>query len=255
MSGIGSSRRQIIAVAVVVAGVVVAGAAPASAQGSLIERGRQFFRDLDAPPRPARLTRAEIVDGVREALRVASERVVATLGAENGFNGRADVHIPLPKTLAGVRSTLARFGVGGVADELELRLNRAAEAAVPSAQRLFLDAIGALTLKDGRAILNGADDSATRYFRAKMAAPLTADMKPIVERELAGVGAIRAFDAMMRQYRSFPFVADAKADLTGHVLARAVDAVFLYLAREEALIRKHPAKRTTTLLKRVFGGG
>ena len=57
---------------------------------------------------------------------------------------------------------------------------------------------------------------------------------------------------MMRQYRSFPFVSDAKSDLTGHVLEWAVNGVFLYLAREEAAIRKNPDKRTTTLLKRVF---
>ena len=85
-------------------------------------------------------------------------------------------------------------------------------------------------------------------------APLTDKMKPIVDQELASVGAIRAFDEMMRQYRSFPFVPDAKADLTGHVLERAVDGVFLYLAREEAAIRKDPVKRTTTLLRRVFAG-
>ncbi len=88
----------------------------------------------------------------------------------------------------------------------------------------------------------------------KMVAPLTDKMKPIVDQELASVGAIRAFDELMRQYRSFPFVPDAKADLTGHVLERAVDGVFLYLAREEAAIRKDPVKRTTTLLRRVFAG-
>jgi hypothetical protein len=236
--------------------LAVSGAVSAYGQGTLLERGREFFRNLDGPPRrPARLTDTEIAAGLREALRVASERVVETLGAEDGFNRHADVRIKLPKSLARVRSTLDRFGVGGVADALELRLNRAAEAAVPRAEQLFADAIGAMKLGDVRAILAGAEDSATRYFRARMAAPLTAEMKPIVDQELANVGAIQAYDEMIRQYRSFPFVPDAKADLSAHVLERAVDGVFLYLAREEALIRKHPVKRTTTLLKRVFAGG
>ncbi len=235
--------------------LVVSGTGGTYAQGTLLERGREFLRKLDGPPpRPAELTEADIADGLREALRVGSERVVGTLGAEDGFNGRADVHIRLPKTLAKVQSTLARFGVGRVADELELRLNRAAEAAVPRAKQLFWDAIRDMTLQDARTILDGAEDSATLYFRGKMTAPLTAEMKPIVDQELANVGAIRAYDDMMRQYRSFPFVTDAKSDLTGHVLERVVDGVFLYLAREEAAIRKDPVKRTTTLLKRVFAG-
>ena len=232
---------------------VVSGAGNSYAQGSLLERGRDFLRSLDGPPaRPAKLTETDIADGLREALRVGSERVVEMLGAKGGFNNRADIHIPLPRTLAKVRTTLDRFGVGHVADELELRLNRAAEAAVPRAKQLFWDAIRDMSLRDARSILEGAEDSATRYFRAKMVAPLTDEMKPIIDQEIANVGAVRAFDEMMRQYRAFPFVPDAKADLTGHVLERAVDGLFLYLAREEAAIRKDTVKRTTTLLKRVF---
>ena len=239
-----------------ITGIVMASESePTFAQGTLLDRGREFLRDLDGPPvRPARLTEAEIADGLREALRVGAERMVETLGAKNGFNSRSDVHIPLPKSLAKVQSTLAHFGVSHVADELELRLNRAAESAVPRAKQLFRDAIRDMSLQDVRSIFEGPEDSATRYFRGKMVAPLTDRMKPIVDQELTSVGAVRAFDEMMRQYRSFPFVPDAKADLTGHVLERAVDGVFLYLAREEAAIRKDPVKRTTTLLRRVFAG-
>jgi hypothetical protein len=161
----------------------------------------------------------------------------------------------LPKSLAKVQETLARFGVGHVADEAELRLNRAAEAAAPRAERLFAEAIRDMKLRDVRSILDGPEDSATRYFRGKMATPLAAAMKPIVEQELDNVGAVRAYDDMIRQYRSFPFVPDVRADLTTHVLERAVAGIFLYLAREEAAIRNDPVKRTTQILERVFGGG
>jgi len=34
-----------------------------------------------------------------------------------------------------------------------------------------------------------------------------------------------------------------------------VDGIFYYLAKEEAAIRENPAKRTTDLLKQVFGSG
>ena len=236
------------------AGVLaVSGAGSSYAQDSMLERGWNYLRKLDSKPkRVTSVTDGEIASGLREALRVGSARVVEKLGAKNGFNHRTDVHIPLPRTLAKVQSTLARFGVSHVADELELRLNRAAEAAVPRAKQLFWNAVDEMSLQDARSILEGADDSATQFFRGKMVAPLTDEMRPIIDQEITNVGAVRAFDEMMRQYRSFPFVPDAKADLTGYVLERAIDGVFLYLAREEAAIRKDPLKRTTTLLKRVF---
>jgi hypothetical protein len=236
------------------AGVLaVSGAGSSFAQDSLLERGWDYLRKLDPEPtRQTRVTDGDIAKGLREALRIGSERVVKKLGAKDGFNHRTDVHIPLPKTLAKVQSTLARFGVSHVADELELRLNRAAEAAVPRAKKLFWNAVDQMSLQDARSILEGANDSATQYFRAKMVTPLTDEMRPIIDQEIANVGAVRAFDEMMRQYRSFPFVPDARADLTGHVLKRAIDGVFLYLAREEAAIRKDPVKRTTAILRRVF---
>jgi len=88
-----------------------------------------------------------------------------------------------------------------------------------------------------------------------MTAPLADSMRPVVDSSLSEVGAIKAYDSMMGQYKSMPFVPDVKADLTGHVLEKALDALFLYLAREEAAIRENPAKRSTELLKKVFGAG
>jgi len=43
------------------------------------------------------------------------------------------------------------------------------------------------------------------------------------------------------------------ADLDGYVVDGALDGIFLYLAREEAAIREDPVKRSTDLLKQVFG--
>lgn len=143
--------------------------------------------------------------------------------------------------------------MSGIVDDLELRLNRGAEAAVPRAKRLFWNAIQAMTLEDVRTIYDGPKDAATQYFRGKMSGPLAGDMRPIVDQELANVGAIRSYDQMMGQYRAIPFVPDVKADLTQYVLEKAIDGIFLYLGREEAAIRENPVKRTTALLERVFG--
>jgi hypothetical protein len=201
----------------------------------------------------ASLADGEIASGLKEALRVGSERVVGTLGRPDGFNKAPDVHIPLPPSLQTARKVLDAVGAGAMADDLELRLNRAAEQAVPKAKTLFGNAIKQMTVEDARAIYNGPKDSATQYFRGKMATPLASDMRPIVDSELAKVGAVQSYDQMLGQYKSMLFVPDVKANLTDYVLGKAIDGVFLYLGREEAAIRDNPAKQTTNLLKRVFG--
>lgn len=230
----------------------------ANAQGGFMDqlnKGRDLLRERggSGPGAGASLGDAEIGKGLREALRVGSERVVATLGRTDGFNKTADLHIPLPGSLQSVQKALGRVGMSGIADDLELRLNRAAETAVPKAKTLFFDAIEKMTLEDVRAIYNGPKDAATQYFRGKMSTPLADEMRPIVDSQLAEVGAIQTYDRMMGEYRRLPFMPDAKADLTGYVLGKAIDGVFLYLGREEAAIRENPAKRTTELLQTVFG--
>ena len=199
------------------------------------------------------LSTDEICSGLKEALRVGSERVVAQLGKTDGFNADPQIHIPLPENLKKVQSALSKVGMSSMVDDLELRLNRAAEVATPKAKKLFGDAINEMTMDDAKTIYQGPDDAATSYFKGKMSKPLAAEMKPIVEQSLAQVGAIQSYDNMMSKYKSLPFVPDVKADLTDHVLDKGMDGIFYYIAKEEAAIRQNPVKRTTELLKRVFG--
>ena len=244
--------KPLAAVCVLLTGLSVA-SQPAGAQ-SFFDKGKDLLKGLGGSSAPSAdaLDVTDIAAGLKEALRVGSERVVGTLGAADGFNKSDDVHIPLPGALQKVQSALSKIGMSSLADDVELRLNRAAEAAVPKAKSLFVDAISEMTVDDAKGILNGPKDAATQYFRSKMSAPLAADMKPIVDTQLSEVGAIAAYDKMMGQYKSMPFVPDVKANLTDHGLTKAIDGVFLYLGREEAAIRDNPAKRTTELLQKVF---
>ncbi len=199
------------------------------------------------------LSDQEIGDGLVEALRVGTERVVEQVGADDGYNLDPDIHIPLPGALKNVQKVLKPIGMSDLTDDLELRLNRAAEAAAPEAQELFWAAIGEMSFDDVQQIYNGPDDAATRYFQDKMTPQLTERMQPVVDRSLADVGAIQSYDKMMKQYESVPFVPDAKADLSSYVVQRAMDGIFHYVAIEEVAIRNDPAARTTELLQKVFG--
>ena len=204
--------------------------------------------------RPTALSTADIAEGLKEALRVGSERVVTQVGRTDGFNADPAIHIPLPQKLADARKVLAKVGLSSVLDDLETRCNRAAEAAAPQAKALFWKSIRAMTLDDARAILNGPNDAATRYFQGKMTSELTIAMRPVIDDSLAQVGAVRVYQQAVAKVETLPLVPNIKIDLTGYVVNKAMDGLFHYLAIEEAAIRENPAKRTTELLRRVFSG-
>lgn len=205
-----------------------------------------------SPSAPSSLSDGEIAGGLRDALRVGTRNVVGQLGRVGGFEKDAAIHIPLPRSLKTVQSVLDPLGMGSMLDDLELRLNRAAEEATPKAKDLFMKSIKEMTITDARNILQGPDDAATRYFQKKMGPPLADEMTPVVKQSLEQAGAVKAFDQVMGKYRSVPMAPDVKTDLTHYVVEKAMDGIFHYLAIQEADIRRDPAKRTTDLLKKVF---
>jgi hypothetical protein len=227
----------------------------ASAQMDWLKSGQELLGTASKSPRDqtSSLNNSEIASGLKDALRVGTETVVEQLGQPDGFNGDPVIHIPLPESMRQVKTALSTIGMSAMMDDLELKLNRAAEEATLPAKKIFWDSIDVMTLDDVKGIYNGPDDSATRYFEGKMSDPLAAAMQPIVEQALNQVGAIQAYDAVMGQYATLPFVPNAKADLNSYVVDKGMVGIFHYLAIEEAAIRRDPVKRTTEILQTVFG--
>ena len=241
-------------VAVIIAATSLLLPAALCAQTDWLKMGQDLLGTAtqNAASAPATNT-SQVAAGLKEALRVGSDTVVSRLGKLDGFNADPKIHIPLPKSFKTVQSTLQPLGMSYLLDDLELKLNRAAEQATPKAKALFLSAIEGMTLDDVMGIYNGPPDAATRYFQGKMSPQLAVEMKPVVDQALAQAGAVQAYDNVMGQYKTVPFVPDVKADLTGYVVDQGMNGIFHYLAQEEAAIRQNPAKRTTELLKTVFG--
>ena len=223
------------------------------AEGKWWEKGLDFFKTPDTHTSSTEPSNGEIGNAFKDALRIGSKNVVSKLGKVDGFNADPAVHIPLPKELNSVKTMLSTVGMSRIVDDLELKLNRAAEVATPKAKALFLQAITDMTFDDIKGIYEGPEDSATKYFQEKMSPSLSREMDPIVENSLSKVGAVQTYDKVMGKYQALPFVPDAKANLTDHVVQKGMDGIFYYLAKEEAAIRNDPLKQTTNLLKKVFG--
>jgi len=200
----------------------------------------------------AGLSNDTIANGLREALTVGSGRVVNSLGTEDGFFKSA-FHIPLPARLQDARGIADKVGLAGPFDELELKMNRAAEQATPKARDLFVAAIREMTFSDVMAIYQGPEDSATQYLQRTTGSRLETQMRPVIDDSLAQVGAVQTFKGLLKSYNALPLVTPIDADVSGHVMGYAQQAIFGQLAKEEAAIRQNPLKRSTELLRRVFG--
>ena len=199
------------------------------------------------------LTTAEIDAGLREALTVGTNLVANQLGQTNGYYGDPKIRIPLPKTYRSIQSNLAKVGASGSLDDLELRMNRAAEASVPEAQALILGAIRNITINDALNILNGGDTAATDYLRSRTETQLRTAFTPYAREALSKSGAFTAMENVASQYGVGGITSSLQADLTAHAVDYGLDGIFLYVAEEEKKIRENPLARTTELLRRVFG--
>ncbi len=221
--------------------------------GTTGDFGRVLGEVLGQPATQGVLTEAEIDAGLREALTVGTNIVANQLGRTNGYFGDPQIRIPLPKTYRDIQTTLSRVGASGPLDDLELRMNRAAEAAVPDAKALVLGAIRQITIQDALNILNGGDTAATDYLRAKTEAQLRTAFAPYVRSSLAEAGAFTALEQVAGNYGVSGVTSSLQNDLTSHAVGLGLDGMFYYVAQEEKKIRENPLARTTELLRRVFG--
>lgn len=196
----------------------------------------------------------EITRGLKEALSTGSNNVVSKLGKSGGFNTDPSIRVPLPSALSKARDYAAKVGLDGSFNELENKLNEAAERATPKAKSLFLGAIKEMSVSDAKGILQGPDNAATSYFQGKTEVKLADAMRPLIDQSLSEVGAVNSFNKLVKSYKRIPGAPKINADLTAHVVEKGMSGIFYYLASEEKQIRDNPAKRTSELLQKVFAG-
>ena len=199
------------------------------------------------------LSTAEINSGLKEALTRGAETAVAQLGQKDGFFGNAALKIPLPPSLQKAEKAMRMLGMGKQADELVLSMNRAAEAAVPEAKTLLVDAVKAMTLEDAKGILTGGTTSATDFFRRKTEAQLTERFAPIVKATTDKVGLAQQYNQYAGAAAQFNLIDKEQASVEQYVTRQALDRLYTVIGEKEASIRANPMQAGSDLLKKVFG--
>lgn len=200
----------------------------------------------------ADLSNQEAAGGLKDALIQGAGAAVGKLGVTDGFLGNPKVKIPLPDSLKKAEKAMRMFGMGKQADELVVRMNRAAEAAVPEAKTLLVDAVKNMSLSDAKGILTGGDDAATQYFKKTTSAPLTEKFLPIVKEATNNVQLAQQYNKFAEAGSKFGLIKKDQANLEQYVTQKALDGLYLMMAEEEKAIRKDPLSAGSSLVKKVF---
>ncbi len=212
------------------------------------------------------LTEQEVIDGLKEALRVSTDTAVKVVSKTNGFLKDNTIKILLPPEAKVImdnkdNKALKAIGITKLIDDVVLRINRSAESASKKATPIFVNAIKSMSISDAFKILNGPDNAATEYFKKTTYNQLFNSFKPVIKETLnkplvANVSTTKSWNTLTSGYNKVaPFIGKEKVntDLTNYATQKTIEGLFKKLAIEEKAIRKDPKARVNDILKRVFG--
>ncbi len=209
----------------------------------------QFFKKPSASTTP---TVNEVTKGLKEALVQGVTKGSKTVSQLDGYFKNPEIKIPFPPEVNLVETKLRAIGMGSQVDEFVLSLNRAAEDAAKEAAPIFVNSIQKMTIDDAYKVLKGEPDAATQYLKRTTTTQLKEKFTPVVKNSLNKVNATKYYSDMINTYNKIPFVDKVNPDLTAYATDKAIQGLFVMIAKEEKNIRKDPLARTTDLLKKVF---
>jgi hypothetical protein len=199
------------------------------------------------------VTTAEVGEGLKEALVKGISNGADIVSQLDGYFKNPEIKIPFPPEVKKVEDRLRQIGLGKEVDKFVLTLNRGAEDAAKEAKPIFISAIRQMTIEDAWAILKGEENAATKYLMRTTSGQLKEKFKPVIQNSLQKVNATKYYKDIVTRYNNIPLVQKVNPDLDDYATDKAIEGLFLMIAKEEKNIRADPAARTTELLKRVFG--
>lgn len=178
---------------------------------------------------------------------------VASLGQPGGFLGNDKVRIPLPGYLEVGASLLRKFGQGTRIDELITAMNQAAEAAVPLAKDMLVNAVNSMNVQDAKNILSGGETSVTQCFSDKTRTPLGDKFLPVVKKTTTQVNLVEKFNQIAGTAAGMGLIKGEAVKLESYVTSKALDGLYFMIGEEEKKIRHDPVGTGSALLQKVFG--
>lgn len=191
--------------------------------------------------------------GLKEALDKGVNNAVSQLSAKDGYFA-SPYKILVPEDAQRIIKVVKKVpGFTDVEEQLEAKMNEAAEVAAKKATPIFVNAIKQMTIQDAKSILFGEQDAATRYLETTSRTSLYSEFMPIIKSSLQEVKATAYWESVVNAYNKVPFQKKVNPDLADHVNQKGLDGLFGLIAKKELGIREDQEQRTSPLLKEVFG--
>ena len=194
----------------------------------------------------------EVAQGLKEALTNGVSKGSDLVSQIDGYFKNPEIKIPFPPEVKQVETTLRQMGLGKEVERFVLTLNRGAEDAAKEAKPIFVEAVKQMTIQDAWAILKGEKDAATQYLKSSTSSLLKEKFKPIIQESLNKVSATKYYGDLVNTYNKIPLVQKVNPDLDEYATDKAIEGLFVMIAKEEKNIRENPLARTSELLKKVF---
>ncbi len=231
---------------------------------------------------PKSLTEAEIVEGLKTALKLGTDTAVTVLHKPDGFLMDAAVKILLPpeaKVISDNVNTISQVPLVGETAAKELKgllgdvvtcMNRSAEDAAIEAKPIFVNAITDLSIEQALNILNGQSTgsrkefdsiAATSYLKKKTYPNLQGLFQSKIDVSLnkplvGNYSTNQVWGSLTEKYNlAAPWIgaASVNTSLSGYVTGKALDGVFFKVGVEEKQIRKSPLDWASDIIHKVFG--
>lgn len=203
------------------------------------------------------LTEEEVIEGLKEALKVGTDNSVLKANEANGYYLHEFIKIPFPPEAQTAKEVMIDYlGMEETVEDFILELNRAAEDAAIKAKPIYIDAITSITINDAWDILLGEDNAATMYLHTKTFDSLFAAFSPDISNSLEKVGASQTWAYLVNIYNDYAYYSPIHdpidTDLGAYATGRALDGLFFLIEEEELKIRTDPSARISEILQRVF---
>lgn len=198
------------------------------------------------------LSSEEVGQGLKEALTKGASNGSDLASQLDGYYKNDAIRIPFPPEVKQVEEKLRQVGMGSEVDKFIMSLNRAAEDAAKEAKPIFVSAIQQMTIQDAFAILRGEDDAATQYLNRTTSGQLHEKFKPIIQQALEKNSTSQYYHNLVTTYNQIPLVKKVNPELDDYATDKAMEGIFVMVAKEEKAIRQNPSARTSEMMKKVF---
>jgi len=189
----------------------------------------------------------EAIAAIKEVMNSSAFRAIQSIGSAQS-NGIESI---LPVEAQPILNTLKTLGLGKEIENINKSVGAVSSVVVSESGPLMEEAIKNIKVTDAANIILGGENAATLALKNAMYGAVKTRYSDRIAQEFQKVPEVKYWDTAVSTYNAF---AKNKIDskLEDFVAERAVDAVFIAMGKEEAVIRQNPSNLGKEVVTKVF---